>query len=91
MVNDKKDLTKLEGASSFIWWAKYEYDGTVRKMKPQDLPLGYESNYMRCWNYVRDKGWEKINNWWINADGSRKYKTVYEAYQSQKFKELQKS
>lgn len=47
----------------------------------------YESDYMRCWNYVRDCGWNKVGSFWISPEGM-KFKTVYEAYHSQKFKEM---
>lgn len=77
----------LVGKSTFNWWVTYEYKSEVRLLNKDDLG-SYESNYVRCWNYVRDRGWEKIDNFWISPDGRVKYKTVYEAYNSQKYKEM---
>lgn len=74
------------GKSTFTWWVTYEVDSEVKRLKPEDL-IGYESNYVKCWNYLRDTGWEKIKGSWVSKEGM-KFKTVYEAYNSQKFKEL---
>lgn len=83
-----KDSQVGVGKSTFTWWVTYEYDAEVRHLSIEDLPEGYQSNYLRCWNYVKEKGWIRETNWWFAPDRSVKYKTVFEAYNSQKFREM---
>lgn len=69
------------------YWVQWGYPIEVRYMQPNELG-DYQSNYLRCWNYCRDCGWNKVDGMWVSPDGTRKYATVYEAYNSQKFKEM---
>ena len=78
----------LIGYSSFIWWCTWEYPIEVRIMKPEDLESGYESKYLRCFNYCRECGWTRVDNQWVSPDESLKFKTIYEAYQSQKYHDM---
>ena len=86
MVISKKLPT--QGRSTFNWWILYDLDSEIKNINPKDLPANYQSSYLKCWNYITDRGWVKENRMWYSPDKSLKFKTVYEAYRSQKFKEM---
>ena len=88
-MEDQNDQKIPDGISTFIWWVKYE-QGPVKVLNKGELGH-YESNYVRCWNYVRDRGWDKIDGKWVSPDRSKKYSTVYEAYNAQKYYEMVES
>lgn len=85
MSNEEQKIP--DGISTFIWWVRYE-QGPVKVLNAAELGH-YESNYVRCWNYVRDRGWNKIDKRWVSPCGTKSYSTVYEAYNAQKFYEIQ--
>lgn len=79
----------LVGYSTFIWWCTWEYPIEVRNMKVSDLG-DYQSDYVKHFNYITDRGWKRENRMWVSSDGM-KFNTVAEAYQSQKYKEMVES
>jgi len=71
-----------EGSSTFDWWVKYDDSGEATTISKDDL-VGYQSDYVRCWNLITDRGWKKEGAKWASPDGRYKYNNVYEAYRAQ--------
>lgn len=80
-------MTK-EYPGTFNEWIK-ESNSEVRLCPPSEVK-GYQSEYMRMFTYLREKGWYKEGNRWVSPHNSNiKHKTIKDAYGSQKLKEIQ--
>ena len=71
-----------EGTSTFEWWRKYDDSGEVTIISKETLG-DFQSDYVRCWNLVTDRGWKKEGIYWVSPDGRYKYNNVYDAYRAQ--------
>ncbi len=71
--------------SSFTYWVKYE-QGEPKEVDKEELK-DYQSDYVRCWNYITDRGWSRKDKHWVSPDGKEKYSSVYQAYRVQLLKE----
>lgn len=75
-----KGSSKWSG--TFQWWEHYP-PGEVRKIAKEELNE-YQSEYVFCFNYLRDKGWTYSNKKWVSPDGVTEIDKCYEAYTMQK-------
>ena len=72
-------------SGTFQWWDQYP-PGEVREVAKEELG-DYESNYVHCFNYIKDKGWTYKKPWWISPCGNLKIESCYQAYTTQKCRE----
>lgn len=76
-----------EGTSSFTWWVKYPQE-PPKTLAKEDLGEGYQSSYVFCWNFIKDRGWKREAKMWVSPDNKCKYNNVYDAYRCQMLTEL---
>lgn len=72
-------------SGTFQWWDQYP-PGEVRKVAVSELN-DYQSEYVFCFNYIKEKGWERKNKHWVSPDGKIRTQSCYEAYTIQKCRE----
>ena len=70
---------------SHNWWFKEE-PGEVKLLDVSELE-GFESTYVRCFNYIKQRGWFRENRQWVSPDRRYKFTDIEAAFRCCKFYE----
>lgn len=79
-------MTK-EYPETFSTWRRVKC-GEVKNIPIDTLKGDYKSKYIIKYNHLRDRGWERKDNYWVSPRRPEgKYKNIEEAYSSQMYYE----
>jgi hypothetical protein len=70
---------------TFNWWF-VEKPGEVKMIDVDELK-GFESTYMRCFNYIKCRGWYREKGNWCSPDGKYRFNKIEAAFRCCKFYE----
>ena len=70
---------------TFQWWNEHK-PGPVVQIDKEDLKE-YQSPYVVKFNLLRERGWKRVDNMWTSPCGTKRYRRIDEAYNSQNYRD----